>query len=114
MKAVAQYQANQLIMHKEATMTLAQALINTELASNETRAMKFRRNACEILEDKATIVTCPDCEGLRYHEKQCDCYPNPNGCSECGGKGWYGIRCNTCGGEGQVLMYKDGHTEVLI
>jgi len=95
-------------------MTACLAMINLELSTNESRAMKFRRNACEILDNQATIVTCNDCEGLRQHEKQCDCYPNPNGCAECKGKGWYGVRCPTCKGEGQVLMYPDGHTEPLI
>ena len=98
---------------KEALLTVHK--MQTDLwGIQESRSSKLARNAAELLSDQAVIVTCFDCEGLRYHEKQCDCYPNPNGCSECGGKGWYGIRCNTCKGEGQVLMYKDGHTEVLI
>ena len=95
-------------------MTTCQALIEIEHSTNESRAHKFRRNAAELLDSKATIVTCVDCEGLRYHEVQCDCYPNPNGCSECGHRGWTQQRCTTCKGEGQVLMYQDGHVEALI
>ena len=93
---------------------LAERLIDIELGTNETRAKKFLRNANELLNLEATIVTCPDCEGLGYIEHQCDCSPNPNGCSECGFKGWYGTRCDTCQGEREVLMHNDGRIEVLI
>jgi DnaJ-class molecular chaperone len=98
----------------EATMTLAQALINTELASNETRANKFLRNANELLDLEATIVQCPneDCYNgciISY----CDCFNNPK-CSRCNGKGVAQARCPTCKGEGEVLMHTDGRIEVLI
>jgi DnaJ-class molecular chaperone len=98
--------------HKEATMTLAQALINTELASNETRANKFLRNANELLDREATIVTCPECEGLRRHERYCDC--NGVGCHWCNGDGIIFTTCQMCKGEGEVLMHKDGTIEVLV
>ena len=95
-------------------MTLAQALINTELASNETRAQKFLRNATELLDLEATIVQCPneDCYNgciISY----CDCLNNPK-CSRCNGKGVVQTRCPTCKGEGEVLMHKDGTIEVLV
>ena len=94
--------------HKEATMTLAQALINTELASNETRAQKFLRNANELLDLEATIVQCPDCCGDKGRWLYCDW---------CGGQGCRHCQkeiCPTCKGEGEVLMHKDGTIEVLI
>ena len=95
-------------------MNACEAMIDIELGTNETRAQKFARNAGELLSDKAVIVTCPDCEGLRYHERDCSCSPNPNGCSECRHTGRIGIPCQTCKKQGEVLMYADGRIEALI
>jgi len=95
-------------------MTLAQALINTELASNETRAQKFLRNANEILSHRATITQCPndDCYN-GYIISYCDCLNDPK-CSRCNGKGVIQVRCEVCKGQGEVLMYKNGKVEALI
>lgn len=88
--------------------------------ARETPSDQLKRQAGALLSDEnhpalATIVTCPDCEGLRYHEVQCECYPlNPKGCSFCDGRGWIPFTCTTCRGEGEVLMYQDGHVEVLV
>lgn len=81
----------------------------------ESRSDKFARNAAELLSDEATIVTCPDCEGLMFIKVDCECYPfNPNGCAMCDYKGWTKQTCVTCKGEGQVLMHKDGYMEALL
>ena len=83
-------------------------------AIQETRSDKLKRNACELLDNTATIVHCPndDCYN-GYLITYCDCLNNPK-CSRCNGKGVIQERCPVCEGEGEVLMYKDGSIEVLI
>ena len=95
-------------------MNTAENLINLYLEENETRAQKFLRNACELLDNTATIVHCPndDCYS-GYTITYCNCLNDPK-CMRCYGKGVVADRCPTCKGEGEVLMHKDGTIEVLI
>jgi len=93
---------------------LAQQLIDLELSTNETRAQKFLRNACELLDNTATIVHCPndDCYG-GYTITYCNCLNDPK-CLRCYGKGVIQVRCEVCKGQGEVLAYPDGRRESLI
>lgn len=104
-------------------MTLAQALINTELATNESRAAKFARQSGALLSTDdspaiATIVTCPNEECVNgYIPKQHNCWEHgysDEGCPDCNWLGYTAPKCEQCKGEGQVLMYKDGTVEALI
>ena len=78
MKAVAQYQANQLIMHKEATMLHSEYLA-----------------AIKLVMDDASYKDCPDCGGEGIHEHDC-----PGGCRRCNYLGY--IACGSCEGTGRV------------
>ena len=99
-------------------MTACLAMINLELSTNESRAAKFSRNAAELLNNEAVIVTCPNEECVNgYTPKQHDCWAHgysDEGCPWCNNLGYTAPMCEICKGQGEVLMYPDGHTEPLI
>ena len=95
-------------------MTACEVMIGIEIGNNETRAQKFLRNANELLDNKATVIHCPndDCYN-GYVIAYCDCLGDPK-CWRCYGKGVVAEACPECRGQGEVLAYPDGRREALI
>lgn len=95
-------------------MNACEAMMHIEMDSNEPRAYKFLRQACELLDNTATIIHCPKCNNGYVREISCSCSPNPAGCSDCDFTGYIEQRCELCEGEGMVIVHSDGRMEAYL
>lgn len=89
-------------------MTYAQALLKNSIKfARQSAEIMFLKEVDKIMNRQYHWISCPDCDGLGYREKQCDCSPNPAGCEECNFTGYMFTECSTCHGDREVMVCDD-------